>query len=71
MNSLVRRHVAARRTPPLDCGHRDPLLCRVQPDHPSGFSLTAAELAAEVKRCRARGFAQWEIRRVFVEVGTR
>lgn len=56
------RHLAAVRTPPLACGpHRDPLLCEATPSGPSSYSLTAPQLAAEIARCRARGFNEHDI----------
>lgn len=59
--ALARRNRAALRTPPLPCGHRDPLLCGTAPNGPSTFGLTAAELRAEAARCRARGWSDAEI----------
>ncbi|KIZ15045.1 hypothetical protein [Streptomyces natalensis] len=56
----ARRH-AADRLPPLACGHRDPLLCPTAPPGPSTYSLTPAQLAAEVARCRGRGWSESDL----------
>jgi hypothetical protein len=77
VSALALRHAAALRLEPLPSGERDPLHAvprglHVVPEPEDGpFGLTRRELAAEIARCRARGFQQWEIERVFAEVGTR
>ncbi|MDT0382408.1 hypothetical protein RM572_26975 [Streptomyces sp. DSM 42041] len=55
------RYRAALRTPPLPCGHRDPILCETTPSGPSTYSLDRAELAAEAARCRAAGWTSDEV----------
>ncbi|MFK0296389.1 hypothetical protein ACIQU6_38770 [Streptomyces sp. NPDC090442] len=55
------RRRAADRLPPLACGHRDPLLCLAAPSGPSTYSLTPAQLAAEVARCRVRGWSEADL----------
>ncbi|MEV7009560.1 hypothetical protein [Streptosporangium sp. NPDC051022] len=62
---LTRRRAASRRLPPLADGRRDPL---DPPDRPGpcSFGLSRAELVAEVRRCRSRGWGDWELRTVFV-----
>lgn len=52
---------AALRTPPLLCGHRDPILCRIAPSGPSTYGLDDQQLAAERVRCLAAGWAMWEV----------
>lgn len=71
MNPLARRYVAALRTPPLDCGHRDPLACAVAPPRPSDFSMSRAELAAERRRLLAHGWMLHEVRAVLLSRGRR
>jgi hypothetical protein len=60
-----RRRLAALRLPPLDIGRRDPLVPPFE-WRPSSYGLTGRELAAEVARCRDRGWQGWEVRQVFV-----
>jgi hypothetical protein len=55
------RYRAALRTPPLACGHRDPILCDTALSGPSTYGLGAAELHAEADRCKARGWTDAEI----------
>ncbi|MFE6742320.1 hypothetical protein [Streptomyces tubercidicus] len=55
--ALRARRRAADRLPPLACGHRDPLYCLAAPPGPSTYGLSRALLAAEVARCRARGWS--------------
>ncbi|MEU0832299.1 hypothetical protein [Streptomyces sp. NPDC005969] len=57
---LRRRHLAALRTPPLACGHRDPLVC-VAPHRHSSYSLTARERLAERARLVAAGWTAEEV----------
>lgn len=71
MTALARRYVAALRLPPLDCGDRDPLLCRVAPACSSSFSMSSRELAAERARLLARGWGLHEIRTVLAPAGRR
>jgi hypothetical protein len=65
---LRRRRRAANRCEPLECGRRDPELDQFEPDRreSSTFSLSESELWAEIRRCRANGWADWELRRRFV-----
>ena len=58
---LRRRRAASWRLVPLDQGLRDPFDRTRTPPGPSDFSLTRAELTAEVDRCRGLGWADWEL----------
>ncbi|MFK0297276.1 hypothetical protein ACIQU6_43345 [Streptomyces sp. NPDC090442] len=55
------RRRAAGRLPPLACGHRDPLLCLAASSGPSAYGLSRAQLAAEVARCRVRGWSEADL----------
>jgi predicted alpha/beta-hydrolase family hydrolase len=57
---LRRRHLAALRTPPLACGHRDPLAC-VAPYGHSSYNLTAHERLTERARLISRGWTSDEV----------
>lgn len=70
MNALARRYVAALRLPPMDCGHRDALLCGLQRG-PSNFSMSRRELAAERRRLLARGWGIHEVRTVLTRGSAR
>ncbi|WP_155059732.1 hypothetical protein [Streptomyces blattellae] len=59
--ALRARRGAADRLPPLACGHRDPLLCLAAPPGPSTYGLTPAQFAAEVDRCRGRGWSEADL----------
>lgn len=58
---LRRRHLATLRTPPLDCGHRDPIRCAVPPHGHSSYGLTARELLAEQSRLLTAGWTPDEV----------
>ncbi|MGC9473269.1 hypothetical protein ACP4I1_03790 [Streptomyces sp. WG4] len=58
---LRRRHRAALRTPPLDCGHRDPIRCAVAPHGRSSYGLTVRELLAERSRLLTAGWTPGEV----------
>lgn len=63
MAGLMTRRTAAKRLPPLDCGHRDPLDCRVAVADPDPCSRVCwtwglpelLDLAATVGRCPCGG----------------
>ncbi|MEU3898818.1 MULTISPECIES: hypothetical protein [Streptomyces] len=58
---LRHRHLAALRTPPLDCGHHDPIRCAVAPHGRSSYGLTARELLAERSRLLTAGWSPGEV----------
>ncbi|MBQ0877466.1 hypothetical protein [Streptomyces sp. RT42] len=58
---LRRRHLAALRTPPLACGHRDPIRCAVAPHGHSSYGLTVRELLAERSRLLTAGWTPGEV----------
>ncbi|MGC9437667.1 hypothetical protein [Streptomyces sp. WG5] len=58
---LRRRHLAALRTPPLACGHRDPIRCAVAPHGRSSYGLSVRELLAERSRLLTAGWTPGEV----------
>jgi hypothetical protein len=67
---LRRRRAASWRCPPLPNGSRDPLGHADGRRTPCNYSLTRAELLEEVERCRAAGWAGWELGERFVDPRT-
>jgi len=59
--ALRHRQLAALRTPPLACEHRDPILCAVAPHGRSTFGLTVRELIAERSRLLNAGWTPSEV----------
>lgn len=49
----------------LACGRRDPLDPLPRPAEPSDFGLSESELWAEIRRCRAAGWLDWELQQRF------
>jgi hypothetical protein len=67
---LGRRRAAAWRCPPLDSGLSDPLDRVADRRAPCDFALTPRELLGEVERCRAAGWARWELGARFLDPRT-
>ncbi len=60
VNPLRRRQDAARRLPPLPCGHRDPLIHLVARG-PSTYGLPPDELRRYARELWWAGWQLWEI----------
>lgn len=60
VNPLRRRQDAARRFPPMPCGHRDPLIHLVTRG-PSTYGMTPAERRQYARALSRAGWQRWEI----------
>ena len=60
MNPLRRRQDAARRLPPMPCGHRDPL-AHLAARGPSTYGMEPAERRLYARALWRAGWQRWEI----------